>query len=260
MLTKVDRRHADNTRREELLEEAVEDAFPGKYMIYPNDDWAWFRIHTIAWNSTVICKVTRWPFRRLRLYLWEEKYLEGCTRLANNLEALGYKVTMITGFYPKESKTTNTEVDPMNISEESVDITEVGKHETSYLDRHGNKIVVNHYPWSAVATFTDGGKAVDDLLKRIPPDTSPQDVAFLIGRVMEVVDDFLCDLQSDMQIFTTPIECEDEEEDEYFVTRDGIRRIAEAYQAVDKMSLEEELAKCAQEEKEFAERAREGGQ
>jgi hypothetical protein len=116
------------------------------------------------------------------------------------------------------------------------------RHDTQHLDRHNDRIAVYQRQCSDCSRFTDDGEAVDDLLCRVPETATPQDVARLIGVVMEVIDDAICELQSDMAITTTslfdPIEGEDESS-----VADAIERMAEAYLAVDRIDVEEVLAR-----------------
>lgn len=51
-------------------------------------------------NYIRICWVQQRSFGGLRLYVWEEEYLEECIRLAKVLQMLGYRVNMKLGFGP----------------------------------------------------------------------------------------------------------------------------------------------------------------
>jgi hypothetical protein len=118
---------------------------------------------------------------------------------------------------------------------------EVKRHDTKHLDRHNDRIAVYQRQCSDGSRFTDDGEAVDDLLCRVPKTATPQDVARLIGEVMEVIDDAICELQSDMVITTESLFDPDKGEDEFSVA-DAIERMAEAYLAVDRIDVEEVLA------------------
>jgi hypothetical protein len=122
---------------------------------------------------------------------------------------------------------------------------EVKRHDTKHLDRHNDYIAVYEVPVTGGhIRFSDGGEAVDDLLCRVPATATPQDVARLIGEVMEIIDDSLCELQPDMQITTTDIFDPDEGPDDSSVA-DAIERMAEAYRAVDRIDVEDVLAREA---------------
>lgn len=121
---------------------------------------------------------------------------------------------------------------------------EVKRHDTKHLDRHNDYIAIYQRQCSDGSRFTDGGEAVDDLLCRVPATATPQDVARLIGEVMEIIDDSLCELQPDMQITTTDIFDPDEGPDDSSVA-DAIERMAEAYRAVDRIDVEDVLAREA---------------
>lgn len=108
-----------------------------------------------------------------------------------------------------------------------------GRFDTEYLDRHNDRISVYMLVDDAII-FTDGAEAVNDLVLRMPDTTTPQDVVRLIGHVIGELQDYYCRLGPGMEISTT---CPGEP------IKVGILRIAKAYLAVDRIDVEEVLAR-----------------
>lgn len=114
------------------------------------------------------------------------------------------------------------------------------RHVTKHLDRHNDYIAVYEVPITgSVPTYTDGGEAIEDLLDRVPDTATPHQVAAVISRAMVVVDENCCELWPDWSIHLRAAAAR------IFIGSRAVEQIAEAYRAVDRIDVEEVLAREA---------------
>lgn len=130
---------------------------------------------------------------------------------------------------------------------------EVKRHDTKHLDRHNDYIAVYQRGDKRPVFFSDGGEAIEDLFCRVPETTTPEDRARVICEAIKatdewgcwlqpVADGWVCWLQSDMAIITTARFDPDLVDDEASIAN-AIERVAQAYLAVDRIDVEEVLAR-----------------